>query len=302
LVVSEELAPQYLMFYLHSQKNRLLDLVDSAGHGTGRLNTKLLKAFPVLVPPLPEQMAIASLLSTWDLAIEKVERLITTKEKRLSWLRQQVLTGKRRISGYSKKWKKVRMCDVLTEHKELSSSSEEVCSVSVHKGVVNQIEHLGRVFAASDTSNYNLVKPGDVIYTKSPTGNFPCGIIKQSKLDRDVIVSPLYGVFTPTSVHLGTILDCYFESDINTGNYLRPLIQKGAKNTMNITNQTFLSGSLDLPTDSKEQKAIAEIIDIARQEIDFLKKQAEAYRKQKRGLMQKLLTGQWRVGVENDVK
>jgi len=192
-------------------------------------------------------------------------------------------------------WKKVPLRYVLIEHEELSTGSEEVCSVSVHKGVVNQVEHLGRVYSAKDTSKYNFVKPGDIIYTKSPTGDFPFGIIKQSKIDRNVIVSPLYGVFTPSTVYLGTILDCYFESEVNTNNYLRPIVQKGAKNTINITNDTFISNSLYLPTDYEEQRAIAEIINTARQEIELLKKQITAFQRQKRGLIQKLFAGEWRV-------
>ena len=195
---------------------------------------------------------------------------------------------------------KYRLHEVLTEHREVSSGREEVYSVSVHKGLINQIEHLGRVFAAKDTSNYNLVKPGDVVYTKSPTGEFSYGIVKQSRIEFSVIVSPLYGVFTPRSQQLGTFLNFYFESPSRTANYLVPIIQRGAKTTISITNSTFLSNNLYLPTCDEETKAIANILNTARLEIDLLKKQAEAFRRQKRGLMQKLLTGVWRVKVSKE--
>lgn len=72
-------------------------------------------------------------------------------------------------------------------------------SVTVRKGLINQIEHLGRSYAAVDTGHYNRVLPGDIVHTKSPAGDFPLGIIKQSKILAEVIVSPLYGVFTPTN-------------------------------------------------------------------------------------------------------
>lgn len=257
--------------------------------------TEFKKHCLVPLPPLPEQTAIANLLAAWDLAIEKAEQLIATKERRLSSLTQDLLTGKKRINGFTGKWQNYRLAEVLIEHREASTGREEVYSVSVHKGLINQIEHLGRVFAAKDTSNYNLVKPGDVVYTKSPTGNFPYGIIKQSCIDFPVIVSPLYGVFTPRSQQLGTFLNFYFESPVRTRNYLWPIIQKGAKNTINITNSTFLSNSLYLPSCDEETEAIAALLTTARQEIDLLKRQAEAWRRQKRGLMQRLLTGQWRV-------
>ncbi len=157
-------------------------------------------------------------------------------------------------------WADRKLSDVLLEHKEKSTGNEEVYSVSVHKGVVNQVEHLGRVFAASNTENYKRVLPGDIIYTKSPTGDFPFGIIKQSKVSKPVIVSPLYGVFKPETTDLGVILDAYFEYPERTINYLSSIVQKGAKNTINIHNDTFLSKSLILPLDKREQSKIASFL------------------------------------------
>lgn len=157
-------------------------------------------------------------------------------------------------------WKEQKLKEVLTEHGERSTGKERVHSVSVHKGVIDQVEHLGRSFAAADTDHYNLVRPGDVIYTKSPTGDFPFGIIRQSKIAKNAIVSPLYGVFTPSSHHLGHILDEYFTSSINTHNYLHQIVQKGAKNTINITNAGFLEGALTLPVHVDEQKKIADFL------------------------------------------
>lgn len=170
-----------------------------------------------------------------------------------------------------------------------------ICSVSVQKGVVNQVEHLGRSFAANDTSNYNVVEYGDIVYTKSPTGLFPFGIIKQSQLCEIVAVSPLYGIFKPITYSIGYILNSYFEVSVNTNNYLKPIIQKGAKNTINITNETFLSGKLLLPMDEKEQTAIAEILSTADKEIELLKKDIEQEKLKKKSLMQLLLTGIVRV-------
>src|SRR5690606_15428732 len=155
----------------------------------------------------------------------------------------------------------------LSEHKLKSTGKEEVYSVSVHKGLINQIEHLGRSFAAESTDHYNLVRPWDVVYTKSPTGDFPYGIIKQSRVDKNVIVSPLYGVFTPETSELGYMLNIYFESKINVYNYLHPIIQKGAKNTINITNGTFLSKVLKLPVSQKEQKQIGKFLRVIDEKI-----------------------------------
>jgi type I restriction enzyme S subunit len=105
-------------------------------------------------------------------------------------------------------------------------------------------------------------------------------------------------VFTPISFNLGIVLDFYFSSPARARNYLFPIVQKGAKNTIAITNKTFLSKALHMPVDEKAQRTVAEFVYTAREEIDLLKQLAEKYKTQKRGLMQKMLTGEWRVKPE----
>ena len=157
----------------------------------------------------------------------------------------------------------VQLRDILTERKELNSQSFDICSVSVSKGIVNQIEYLGRSFAAKETSNYHVVRMGDIVYTKSPTGDFPYGIIKQSIIKSPVAVSPLYGVYEPTSFVIGKYLHYYFCSPGNTLNYLHPLIQKGAKNTINITNQHFLDNKVPIPNKAMLETTVEAITSLA---------------------------------------
>lgn len=251
-------------------------------------------------PPLSEQRKIAEILRTWDAAIEKLEALRAANLQRRIWMRTHLFTGRTRLPSYTGEWREVALGEVLTEHGLQGTGAEEVFSVSVHKGLINQIEHLGRSFAAADTGHYNRVLPGDIVYTKSPTGDFPLGIIKQSKISAEVIVSPLYGVFTPATRALGVILDALFGSPIAVRNYLHPLVQKGAKNTIAITNRRFLEGKLNLPMDPAEQAAIAAVVEASQDELTAIEAEIEALTRQKRGLMQKLLTGEWRVKVEAD--
>ena len=136
---------------------------------------------------------------------------------------------------------------MLIEVHEKNVENHEVCSVSVSHGVINQIDYLGRSFAAKEVLHYNVVNYGDIVYTKSPTGEFPYGIVKRSNLDRSVAVSPLYGVYRPINDNVGIYLHLYFKSPVNTKNYLHSLIQKGAKNTINITNQHFLDKKIYIP-------------------------------------------------------
>lgn len=173
----------------------------------------------------------------------------------------QAIIYKAKTDGISKgTWQKIDLCKVLQERNEKNIDGRTICSVSVSQGVVNQIEYLGRSFAAKQTHHYNVVKYGDIVYTKSPTGDFPYGIIKRSDMIKDVAVSPLYGVYSPVNDSIGVILHFYFMQPSNAFNYLHPLIQKGAKNTINITNGRFLENSVPLPISESEADTIAGIL------------------------------------------
>lgn len=204
--------------------------------------------------------------------------------------KQDALAPRLRFPEFRDKggWKRRPLTDVLSEHGLKSTGVEQVYSVSVHKGLVNQIEHLGRSFSASSTDHYNRVLPGDIVYTKSPTGDFPLGIIKQNKTGSSVIVSPLYGIFSPESIALGVILDAYFESPENAKYYLEPLVQKGAKNTINVNNSKFLSGTLILPLKKEEQQKIADCLGSLDDVIAAESRKLAALRDHKQGLMQQL--------------
>lgn len=185
-------------------------------------------------------------------------------------------------------WENTKLSSVLIERGQKSTGNELVFSVSVQKGLVNQIEHLGRSFSASNTERYNLVLEGDIVYTKSPTGEFPFGIVKQSRQEKPVIVSPLYGVFKPQTIGLGTMLEAYFESPESTKLYLEPLVQKGAKNTIGINNKKFLSGRFPLPKNRAEQKKLGEFIDSIDELIALYARKLEALTTHKKGLTQQL--------------
>lgn len=197
-------------------------------------------------------------------------------------------TPKLRFPGFTGEWEEKPLSSFLHEHKTKSDGKCEVHSVSVTKGVVNQVEYLGRSFAAADTSKYNLVKPNDIIYTKSPTGAFPYGIVKQNKNPYNVIVSPLYAVYSPINKYVGYILDSYFESPERTNNYLSSLIQKGAKNTINITNDTFISKCMCLPSDPAEQQKIAECLSEIDNLIAAQGEKVDTLKEKKKGMMQQM--------------
>lgn len=198
------------------------------------------------------------------------------------------LVPKLRFPGFSKPWAYDPLSKVLTEHKLKNTDGRDVFSVSMEYGIVNQIELLGRSFAAADTSHYTIGRRYDVVYTKSPLKAFPFGIVKQCKFDGEVALSPLYGVFTPSNPHVGLMIEAYFEAPNRSKAFLSPLCQKGAKNTLQITNTTFLSGRLPLPTQPAEQQKIAECLSSVDELLAAQARKVDALKTHKKGLMQQL--------------
>ena len=296
--VNDRVDIDYLISYFLTKRGT--DILEAASPGgAGRNKTlgqeRILKS-KIVLPPIGEQQKIATILTTQDKVIELKEKRLAEKQRQKKYLMQQLLTGKKRLPGFSGEWKNIKLCEVLSERKEKNVEQNlRICSVAVQKGVVDQVEHLGRSYAANDTSNYSVAHYGDIIYTKSPTGDFLYGIVKQNLLQETVAVSPLYGVFTPLTFGLGYFLHTYFQSAICARNYLLPIVQKGAKNTINITNDTFISSKLYLPLDVEEQKAIADTFIAADREIELLRQDIRQEKQKKKALMQLLLTGIVRV-------
>ena len=239
---------------------------------------KLLK-LKISIPYKNEQQKIAKLLHILDERITTQSELINKLESLISGIILSIVK--------SDDCKSIRLSEILTERNEVNIAQYEVYSVSVSQGVVNQVEYLGRSFAAKDTSNYNVVHYGDIVYTKSPTGDFPYGIVKRSNQAKPVAVSPLYGVYIPASNDIGCFLHYYFCNAVSTKNYLHKLIQKGAKNTINITNQRFLENTIKLPNAEK----LAIVVKLLNQ-LSMKKQRAEEllalYLKQKHYLLSQM--------------
>ena len=231
-----------------------------------------------------EQEKIACFLNLIEERIRLQNKIIEKYESLI-----QAIIYKTKTNGITKgSWQKMELSKVLHERNEKNIDGRTICSVSVSQGVVNQVEYLGRSFAAQQTNHYNVVKYGDIVYTKSPTGDFPYGIIKRSDIEEDVAVSPLYGVYTPSNDNIGVILHFYFMKPSNAFNYLHPLIQKGAKNTINITNLRFLENFVPLPISENEAYTIATTLKTIQKKIDIEKWLLQAYMIEKEYLLRQM--------------
>ena len=248
------------------------------------LSYDILEKFKIAYPSIKEQKKLNKFIALLDERIAVKNRLID----RLQSIIKGIMV-KLQQQGLSKgTWKRVPLSSILKERTELNEGLLPVYSVSVSQGVVNQMEYLGRSFAAKDTSKYHVAHFGDLIYTKSPTGSFPYGIVKQNSNRYKVAVSPLYGVYTPANYFTGVFLQEYFKSEVNTFNYLHSLIQKGAKNTINITNQRFLDNYILIPTDSNDLQQISNLLLRLNAKKDLMQNMLQQYQEQKQYLLRQM--------------
>lgn len=243
---------------------------------------------------IAEQQKIADFLTTVD---DWITNLEAQKEKLEAYKRgvmQRIFSQAIRFKDDRNdfpEWEEKQLKDILTEQKERNNALKynEVFSVAKEAGVINQIKHLGRSYAADNISNYKVVNEGDVIYTKSPTADFPFGIVKQNQLKRSGVVSTLYAVYKPLNWNIGYFLHSYFLSWENTYNYLIPLISKGAKNTINMGNTTFLEGKkFKIPTSEKEQQMITDFLSGIDRQIEAKQSEIDKAKQWKKGLMQQM--------------
>ena len=251
--------------------------------GQGNLSADIVKNIPFYFTNIEEQNKLARFISLLDQRIAAQNKIIEKYESLIQAIYQKKMDGIREGN-----WQKTELSKVLQERTEKNINGYTICSVSVSQGVINQIEYLGRSFAAKETSHYNVVKYGDIVYTKSPTGDFPYGIVKRSYIKNAVAVSPLYGVYKPINDNIGVILHFYFMQSNNAFNYLHPLIQKGAKNTINITNARFLENSIPLPKTEDEVVYIANVLTSIQTKIDVEKSLLCSYEKEKQYLLRQM--------------
>lgn len=256
---------------------RKLDIAQIAqGVSVVHLYGESLKRLIVRFPSISEQEKISSLLAAIDERITTQNRIINEIQSLISGITQTV--SKHTLT------KMTMLSELLVERNERNKALYPVYSVSVSEGVINQIDYLGRSFAAADTSHYNVVHKGDIIYTKSPTGEFPFGIVKRNSVETNVAVSPLYGVYKPVSDDVAIYLHYYFCSPLNAQNYLHKLIQKGAKNTINITNQRFLENHIPLP-DKTTLSRFVELMNAVSAKLKSERSLLEALQRQKKYLL-----------------
>ena len=212
------------------------------GGSVTNLYFEKLKNIEVSFPSIQEQEKIAAYF-------ENLDHLITLHQRKCYRFIDIALDA----------WEQRKLEEYLGVSKEKnrdeSFGKDDVLSVSGEYGIVNQIEFQGRSFAGASVANYGVVEGGDVVYTKSPLKSNPYGIIKTNK-GKTGIVSTLYAVYKPKNNVGAEFVQIYFELDSRMNSYMHPLVNKGAKNDMKVSDENALKGSVIFPK-IDEQKAIS---------------------------------------------
>lgn len=205
-------------------------------------------------------------------------------------MEEKKLVPKLRFPGFTEPWEQRKLGDYLVvsylKNFEGKYDKEDVLSVSGDYGIVNQIDFQGRSFAGKSVLNYGIVGMGDIVYTKSPLKKNPFGIIKTNKLNSG-IVSTLYAIYTPKKNCNAIFVEQYFELDSRLNEYLKPLVNKGAKNDMKVSSEKALDGNIIFPA-IEEQKRISAFLEFFGRYITLHQRKLEHLKLKKKSLLQKL--------------
>ena len=250
----------FITYYLNSIGRKQLNRLGQ-GDSVVHIYKSILESVKIPVPPLAEQEKIAEILSLWDKAIEHTKELIAYKEKQKKGLMQNLLTGKKRLHGWTDDWKNIELGEVLTERNIYAEKNGKYHHVSLTK--------------------YGIIQKND-------------------KYDRDYLVTK-QGIFSPIYItfEVNSDYNTDFIAFVLTQQSFIDKIRRYEEGTVYerkaVKPKDFLLGRILIPTLFNEQKAIADILLKADKEIELLNKQLELYTEQKKGLMQNLLTGRVKV-------
>lgn len=274
----------YLLDYFN------LNRLSESSAQPGLAVNKLLK-LKVPTPSQGEQNKMATILMIWDKAIQKTQQLIEQLKHRNKGLSQQLLTSKKRLKGFSGIWNNVLLEDVTTKISRRNGElvDAKVYSVTNSNGFVLQSEHFEREVAGADLSNYKIIKTNEFAY--NPARINVGSIAYFTELVG--IISSLYVCFKTKPTLLDMFLWYLLDLDL-TKHRIISLGEGGVR--VYLWYDLFGKIKIALPT-IEEQEAIMKILVNADNELKLYEKQLTNLQEQKKGLMQKLLSGEVRVRI-----
>lgn len=286
------LMPEFLAAYLTTSAGKTYFLrAAKQTTNLATINTSQLRAMPLLLPPLPEQKAILKVLGATQGAVATIDALIEKQLVRKKTLVEELVTGRRRFPGPTAPWREHKLEEFVASKDERAPCDHPVIlSCSKVHGILRQKDRFSRQLASVDHRHYKHVVPGDLVY--DPMLLWDASI---SFTDLEGVVSPAYETLSwrDDSRADRRFFKALFQSDKMQQEYKR--ISQGTNARRRKAPVTdFLRVTLPLP-DPEEQRRIADVLSTMDDEISLLRKQRDALNAQKKGLMQKLLTGEVRL-------
>ncbi|HEB56484.1 MAG TPA: restriction endonuclease subunit S [Gammaproteobacteria bacterium] len=254
------------------------------------INSTQLKEFPVLVPPISEQRKIISILSTWDKAIETVEKLIENSKAQKKAQMQQLLTGKRRLPGFDGKWEKAYLEDITDITMGSSPSSDfyndmgDGLPLIQGNADIKDRKTVPRVYTSQITKTCSK---GNILLSVRA----PVGAVAISEHDA-CIGRGIASIAGKNNFPLSFIYQLLLAFESKWGQ-----ISQGS--TFDAVNSKDIKKlKISIPLSRKEQQKIATVLTTADKEIEALQQKRDCLKQEKKALMQQLLTGKRRVKVE----
>lgn len=250
------------------------------------INASQVRAAPLLLPPIEVQHEIVEVLSMSELLMTNTTELVVRLTAYLRKLTDELLSGRRRYPRYdTATWTTVRLQSAFAERDESGRADLPLLAITAGRGVVPRDDVGRRDSSAADKSNYKRIAPGDIGYNTMRMWQGVSGLAST-----EGIVSPAYTVVTPrTDVIEPAFAAHLFKSPVVIHRFRR-LSQGLVDDTLNLKFPMFAQVSVDLPS-LPEQRAIARILDCAANEVQLLRELVSELRKQRRALMDRLLSG-----------
>lgn len=289
LRAADEQDRDYLRHVLTSFAVQAAIQFEVVGQAVQGINVRDVRRLEIPCPPPSVRRRIAHVLNGFDQTIRLLARLIDARRRLRDGLAAELLTGRRRLPSFARRpWREVRLGDVTRESTRRNGDrlgADRVMAVTKSVGLTPM-----RVHTMSDSlARYKVLRPGGFAYNPM---RLNIGSIARSSFKRDVLVSPDYVVFEAVP----ELLDPRFLDYTRRAHAWRRFMMTAGSGGVRIRIYYDDLARLRLPLPGKEeQSAIADILDTAFQEIACLTLLRETVAKQKRGLMQGLLTGKIRI-------
>lgn len=276
-------------------------ILNAAGVGTvGTYTIDNAKKTYVMVPPIEEQKKIAEILGTWDRAIEELTGLIAEKKELKRGLMKRLLTGIQRLPGFSASWKQVKLAELFDVKKGaglskdvLDKEGKESC-ILYGELYTTYPEIVRSVISRTDISEGVRSEYGDILIPGSTTTTGIDLANATALLEKGVLLGGDINILRKKQE-----LSSEFFAYLLTHAYRFELAKLAQGITIvHLYGESLKNVDVVVPTDTAEQKAIADVLSKADSEIDLLNQRLDVLKEQKRGLMQKLLTGEIRVKVD----